>query len=347
MRRPGVVERARRTSRRRFLTALGSLTLAGLGGLPPLRPARATAAVPPETHTVRFSNYPAICIAPQWIAEEMLRAEGFTDVQYANVPDGVSSGGFMGAGGCDFSFEAAPVIPAHVDAGIPMVAIAGIHAGCFELFAHEPARSIRDLKGKRVSVPARGDERHVFVAAMLAHVGLDPGRDVEWDFRPSDQGLRLFTERKVDAFLGFPPDPQELRARKIGRVLVDTRTDRPWSQYFCCVLTATRSYVRAYPVATKRVVRAILRASEVCAREPDRIARLVVSKGYERREEYAVQVLRQLPYGRWRDISAEDTLRFYSLRLHEAGLIKSSPQRILAQGSDWRFVDEVKRELKG
>ena len=196
-------------------------------------------------------------------------------------------------------------------------------------------------------MPARGDERHVFVAAMLAHVGLDPGRDVVWDFRPSDQGMRLFAERKVDAFLGFPPDPQELRARKIGRVLVDTRTDRPWSQYFCCMLTATKSYIRAHPVATKRVLRAILRATEVCAREPDRVARLIVTKGYERREDYAIQVLRQLSYARWREMSAEDTLRFYALRLHEAGLIKSSPLKILAQGGDWRFVDELKRELKG
>jgi len=339
-----MAERAGLGSRRRFLR---SLTLAGMGGLLPLRPARATAAAPPETRTVRFSNYPAICIAPQWVAEQMLRAEGFTDVQYANVPDDVSSGGFLGAGGCDFSLEAAPVIPAHVDAGVPMVAIAGLHSGCFELFAHEPAHTIRDLKGKRVSVPARGDERHVFVAAMLAHVGLDPGRDVVWDFRPSDQGMRLFAERKVDAFLGFPPDPQELRARKIGRVLVDTRTDRPWSQYFCCMLTATKSYIRAHPVATKRVLRAILRATEVCAREPDRVARLIVTKGYERREDYAIQVLRQLSYARLREMSAEDTLRFYALRLHEAGLIKSSPLKILAQGGDWRFVDELKRELKG
>jgi hypothetical protein len=42
-----------------------------------------------------------------------------------------------------------------------------------------------------------------------------------------------------------------------------------------------------------------------------------------------------------------DAVRFYSLRLHEAGLIKSSPQKIIAQGTDWRFLNELKRELKG
>jgi len=301
---------------------------------------------PPETKTVRFSNYPAICIAPQWVAEEMLKAEGLTDVQYADVPDDISSGRFLAAGKCDFSIEAAPVIPVHVDAGVPMMTLAGIHSGCFELFAHAPARTIRDLKGKRVSVPAQGDERHVFISAMLNQVGLDPRRDVVWDFRPSDQGMKVFAEGKVDAFLGFPPDPQELRAKKIGHVLVNTLTDRPWSQYFCCVLTGSRRYVRANPVATKRVMRALLKATQTCAAEPERVARLVVAKGYEQREDYVVQVLKQLPYSRWRELNPEDTLRFYALRLHEAGMIKSSPQKIITQSADWRFFNDLKKELK-
>jgi NitT/TauT family transport system substrate-binding protein len=288
------------TSRRAFLSGLAFAGATGLlvRGLEP-----AAADAPPETKTVRFSNYPAICVAPQWVAEELLWAEGLTDVQYVDVPDDISSGKFLAAGKCDFSIEAAPVIPVHVDAGSPMVALAGIHSGCFELFAHEPARTIRDLKGKRVSVPAQGDERHVFVSAMLAHVGLDPSKDVLWDFRPSDQGMRFFAEHKVDAYLGFPPDPQELRARKIGEVLVNTLTDRPWSQYFCCVLTGSRAYIRARPAATRRITRAMLKATQICAVEPERIARLMVAKGYEKREDYALQVLKQLPYARWREFS--------------------------------------------
>jgi NitT/TauT family transport system substrate-binding protein len=56
--------------------------------------------------------------------------------------------------------------------------------------------------------------------------------------------------------------------------------------------------------------------------------------------------MREIPYGRWREYDAEDTVRFYALRLHEAGIIKSSPQKILA-GTDWRFFNELKKELKG
>ena len=50
--------------------------------------------------------------------------------------------------------------------------------------------------------------------------------------------------------------------------------------------------------------------------------------------------------GKWREYDAEDAIRFYALRLHEFGFIKSSPQKILAEGTDWRFLNELKRELK-
>ena len=54
----------------------------------------------------------------------------------------------------------------------------------------------------------------------------------------------------------------------------------------------------------------------------------------------------EVPYDNWREYNPEDTIRYYALRLHEAGLIKSSPTRIIADGADWRFLNELKRELK-
>src|SRR5437870_1043705 len=189
--------------------------------------------------------------------------------------------------------------------------------------------------------------RHTFLSTMAAYVGLDPRRDITWAAYPSAESIRLLADGKIDAFLAFPPEPQELRAKKIGRVVVNSRTDRPWSQYFCCLIAGNREFVGRYPVATKRVVRAILKASDVCAAEPERAARAVVEKGYPTTYDYALQTMRDVTYGKWRQYDPEDTLRFYSLRLHEAGLIKSSPQKILAQGTDWRFVNELKKELKG
>ena len=93
--------------------------------------------------------------------------------------------------------------------------------------------------------------------------------------------------------------------------------------------------------------RAILKGADVCALEPDRVARFMMDRGYATRFDYAVQLIKELPYAKWREYDPEDTVRFYALRLHEAGMIKSSPQKIIAQGTDWRFLNELKKELKG
>ena len=97
---------------------------------------------------------------------------------------------------------------------------------------------------------------------MASYVGLDPHNDIHWVSDPSVKPMQLFIDRKIDAFLASPPRPQELRARGIGHSLVNSSTDRPWSQYFCCMLTGRTEFVRKYPVATKRVLRAILKAAD-------------------------------------------------------------------------------------
>ena len=152
---------------------------------------------------------------------------------------------------------------------------------------------------------------------------------------------------KIDVVPAVPPVAQHFRAKKIGHVILNTTTDRPWSQYFCCMLAANREFARKHPIATKRALRAILKASAVCAAEPEKIARSLVDRNFTPRYDYAVQVMKEVPFGQWREYDPADAVRFYSLRLHEAGLIKSSPQKILAQGTDWRFIQELKKELKG
>ena len=139
--------------------------------------------------------------------------------------------------------------------------------------------------------------------------------------------------------MAFPPEPQELRAKHIGHVVVDTRMDPPWSQYFCCMVVGNRAFVQQHPVATKRWLRAILKATDVCAQEPDRAARLLVEKGYTTQYEYALQAMKEIPYATWREYDPEDTVRFYALRLHEVGMLKHTPQQIIAQGTDWRFLN--------
>jgi NitT/TauT family transport system substrate-binding protein len=184
---------------------------------------------------------------------------------------------------------------------------------------------------------------------MVAYVGLDPRQDITWVTHPSAaaEAGQLFAEGKIDAFLAFPPYAQELRAQQIGHVILNSSIDRPWSQYFCCMVAGNRAFVRQHPIATKRAVRAILKATDICAREPERAAQWLVDKGYVSRYASALQTMTDVPYGKWREYDPEDTVRFYALRLHESGLIKSTPQKIIAQGTDWQFLNVLKKELKG
>jgi NitT/TauT family transport system substrate-binding protein len=331
-------------TRRRFLRAMA---LAGAGGF--VRPWRSPAAEESlETTTVRLAKVPGICIAPQYVAEELLRAEGFTEVRYVMTETGLAMGKGIEGDALDFSLNFAAPLVALIDAGVPLTLLAGVHVGCFELFGRQGLRSIADLKGKSVGVQGLRSSQYVFLAAMAANVGLDPVKDIRWITPdPGVKPMELFATGKIDAFLGFPPEPQELRSRGIGQVIVNSAVDRPWSEYFCCMLAGNPDYVRKHPVATKRVLRAILKATDLCATQPESVARRIVERGFTKRFDYALQTLNEVPYDKWRDYDAEDTVRFYALRLHEIGMIKSTPQEIIAAGTDWRFFNELKREMKG
>jgi NitT/TauT family transport system substrate-binding protein len=281
------------------------------------------------------------------VAEALLHSEGFTEVHYLKKEGTEGIEKALASGEADLNTLFAATSLLRLEAGDPIVILAGLHIGCFELFGTHEIRTIRDLKGKTVAVPALDSARYVFFASIVAYVGLDPRKDLNVVTHPGPESMRLLAEGQIDAYLGFPPEPQELRAKQIGHVVVNSTVDRPWSQYFCCMLVGNRAFVRTHPVATKRALRAILKATNVCALEPEQAAQFIVDKDYAKRYDYALQVMQEIPHSQWREYSAEDTLRFYALRLHEVGMLKSSPQKLIAHGTDWRFLTELKQELKG
>jgi ABC-type nitrate/sulfonate/bicarbonate transport system substrate-binding protein len=148
----------------RGLIAASASPLAPVG----LRPARAEP--PPETTRIRLVRLPAICVAPEYVAEDLLRAEGFTDVQYVRVEFTLAKGKALITGQADItSFFEAPFISS-VDAGEPVIVLAGVHVGCVELFATEriPAIRTRSPRSARyarcsrppTSAPASRNEPH-------------------------------------------------------------------------------------------------------------------------------------------------------------------------------------------
>jgi NitT/TauT family transport system substrate-binding protein len=332
--------------RREFLCMLGATGVAGLVGVASM-PARAEP--PPETTRLRLSKVPSLCLAPQYVAEALLRTEGFTQIDYVGTAmqgGGVPGAQSMGAGDVDIGMNFAGPLVIAIDMGVPISLIGGVHVGCFEVLATDRIGTIKDLKGKTVAILAKGSAQHVFLASIATSVGLDPNRDINWVDHSPAESKRLLAEGKIDAYLGFPPDPQELRANKIGRVLLNSGIDKPWSQYFCCLVAANTQFARKHPIATKRALRSILKASELCAADAELATRAYMAQGYKTNADHARQALKEISYGRWREYNPEETVRFYALRLREAGMVKSTPQKLIAQSTDWRILDQLKKELK-
>jgi NitT/TauT family transport system substrate-binding protein len=315
---------------------------------------------PPETTTIRIrvEDAPplvvsgvaenALCTAPLYITDDLLRAEGFTEIRYVLVKSGLAYEQAFERGEIDFALSFAPGAVRRLDAGVPITVLAGVHPGCFELFVHAHIRTFTDLKGKQVGFnEGPGSAEHLYVSIMAAHVGLDPEKDINWVMTDDVASpIELFIQGKIDAYLAFVPEFPELRARKLGHVIVDMAMDRPWSQYYCCMLVGHTDFVREYPVATKRAMRAILKATDLCATEPERAARQLIEGGFAQHYDIALQTLTDVPYNVWRELDPDDSLRFYGLWLHEFGEVNATPNEIIADGTDWRFLNELKRELK-
>jgi NitT/TauT family transport system substrate-binding protein len=330
-------------NRRGFLAGLTAVGTTGMIGAS----TPAWAEPLPETTSVRLSQYigSAYCWAGLYMAGELLRADGFTDVRYVQGDKSADHSVWIANNEMDFSLNYVPIHLASIDAGAPVKVLGGLHSGCLELIANDSVDSVTDLRGKRVGVYTLASPPYVLVSLMAAYVGLDPVNDIEWVIEENNFA-EGFAAGNFDAFLGQPPRVQELRAQKIGHTILNTTTDAPWSQHYCCMISATADYVSKHPVATKRVLRAIFKGADLCASNPTWVAQQLVDRGFVPKYDIALQTLNDVRYDRWRDFDAEASLLFYALRMHETDMIKSSPQEIIAKGADLRFVNELRRELK-
>jgi NitT/TauT family transport system substrate-binding protein len=331
-------------NRRRFIAGLSAVSAAGLV----LSSRSVHAEPPPETTAVRLPQWvdDGFCWSASYAAEDLLRAEGFTDVRYVQGKSTADNSDWLAQGETDFDINMPSMHIKSIDTGVPIKVLTGLHSGCFELIANDSIQTVGDLKGKKVGLWSLGSHPHLLVSLMVNYVGLNPGTDIEWveasDVSPTD----LFIEGKIDAILSAAPEPQELHAKKIGHTVVDNGADRPWSQYFCCMIAGNAEYVTKHPIATKRILRAILKTADLCASDPQLVAQRLVETGFSKRYEPVIQTLNAINHEAWREFDPADSMRFYALRMQETGMIKSSPQTILAEGTDWHFYKELKRELK-
>ena len=306
---------------------------------------------PPETTTIRLPKVELISLndASLSLAEQFLPAEGFLDVQYVEVPSGSGETKQIAEGEVDIGLfiPSSPLVAA--DTGDQLVVLAGVHNSAFELFGNDRVQSLHDLRGKRIQVVKRAatDSIYALWAVLLAYVGIDLEHEVEFvELSVADFGTQWLTG-KIDAFLGARPSSTALRNSNLfGHVFLDGAVDPPWSHYFGLTAAGNRDFVEKHPAATKRALRAILKAADLCAREPERAARYLVDRGLTPYTyDQVLDAIKGVSYAAWREFDPEDTMRFYALRLRDAGLVKSTPDQLIARATDWRYLNEIKREL--
>jgi len=184
---------------------------------------------------------------------------------------------------------------------------------------------------------------------------MDPRTDVNFiEIGPDVPALRdAFVDGRSQAFMASAANGPQLRRnpKNPGKVILDTTMDKPWSQYYCCQLAVNRDWARRNPIATKRVTRArapggrpgdegsggrrapVRRRGVTSRRLPPRRTRNIVN-----------EVIRDLSYD-WRELDPEETLRFFALRLADAKLITSTPQQLIAQGTDLAYMRQLRKEL--
>ena len=169
-----------------------------------------------ETTTVRLPKFfSATCLAPEYVAEGLLRADGFTDVRWVEKGTGPSWADWLAHGELDFDYNFPPAHVRSIDAGAPITVLTGVHSGCLELIANDRIHDVTELKGKRVGVSALTSAPHLILMIMVAYVGVDP-KDIYWVTSPDYNPVKFLAEGKIDAFLGFPTEPQETRARRLA-----------------------------------------------------------------------------------------------------------------------------------
>jgi NitT/TauT family transport system substrate-binding protein len=315
---------------------------------------------PPEVTTIRLRHDPDVsinligggvdtldCNAPELIAKELLIEEGFTDVQYVAVKGGDIYSKAFQDNQVDFGFMSPGGLVKRIEDGVPIKVIAGIHPGCFELFAHEQIKTVEDLKGKQVGVDSITATPGQFVTFIAASAGLDPEKDIRWVTPEGGADLtQLFMDGKIDAYMAFMPHAHGLHERNAGHVLVDLARTEPWSKTFCCLTVGRTGFVQDSPIATKRALRALLKATDLCAQEPQKAAQRLVDSGFTTDYANAYNIISDLNYDAWRTLDSEHSLRFYAGQLQQIGQLKSNPDKVIADGTDFSFLNELKRELK-
>jgi NitT/TauT family transport system substrate-binding protein len=306
----------------------------------------ATAATLPPLETTSIRLAAGACDSAIFGAERFLREEGFTDVQFTDVATATA----ITAGNAHIGNAFPQAFFNSVESGPKVVALGGLHPGCVELWAQPGISSVKDLKGRSITVTSKAlpNLQYTYLAMALKQAGVDP-KDVNFVVQADADTLKLYLDGKSDAVFVATTGAAALKANPAnkGRLIYSQVMDEPWKSNNCCFIIASESWYRANPIAAKRAMRAIYRTADTLPADRSDAAKLATDKGLFGGAPALANVreaANMVPLD-WRTYDLEKAVRFYAPLLTDVGVLKATTDDLL-KAVDLKIFKELSTELK-
>jgi NitT/TauT family transport system substrate-binding protein len=310
-------------------------------------PAAAATLPPPETTSIRLAA--GACDSAIFGAERYLREEGFTDIQFTDMATTAA----MAAGNANIGNAFPHAYFGAVESGPKVVALGGLHTGCNEIWAQPGIASVKDLKGRQITVTSKAltNLNYAWISMALKQAGVDP-KDVNFvvqaDATPA-QITQLYLDGKDAAIFVATTAAAALKANPAnkGHTIFMQVADEPWKSINCCFIIASEPWYRANPIAARRAMRAIYRTADTLPADRSDAAKVAADKGLfggAPALAYIREAANMVPLD-WRTYDLEKAVRFYAPLLTDVGLLKATTPDLLA-GLDLKIFKDLSTELK-
>ncbi|MCM1112948.1 MAG: ABC transporter substrate-binding protein [Muribaculum sp.] len=192
---------------------------------------------------------------------------------------------YVGSGQVDAAYGLVSKFIQPIENGLDIVMTAGIHTGCIKLLVKPDSgiNGLEDLKGKTVGVVGLAEAPAVMLKRALYSKGIGVTSDnLEVDFVVySNSDLALALENNaVDAICLVDPAATVAINQYGYNVLLDTSTDEPYADEYCCATFVTGSFAKEHPEEAAKFTRAVMKASAWVEEHPEETARLLIEKEY-------------------------------------------------------------------
>jgi NitT/TauT family transport system substrate-binding protein len=305
-------------------------------------PTPATTLPPPETTTIRLTA--SACDSAIFAAERYLREEGFTDVRILDTATPAA----ITAGTADIGNAFPQVFFNSVQSGPKVVSLGGLHVGCVDIWAQPGISSMKDLKGRNITVTAKtlSNVPYSYIAMVLKQEGVDP-KDVNFTVQADANLMQLFLEGKNDALvLANGPLFKDNPANK-GKLIHSQVMNEPWKSTNCCFIVASEQWYRANPIAAKRAMRAIYRTADTLPADRGDAAKAATDKGLFGGASGLANLrasANMVPMD-WRAYDLEKAIRFYTPLLRDVGVMTATTDDVI-KAVDSKIYKELSGELK-